>query len=99
MVLLFAMIKSVVKLFKVPVFSVVAARLLRITDLTPKTLGYLTLVLDGICQMNDLLLGGFTTCMRESLEPERDNRYMYMAHVCFMSVVVTVWGSMVMFVV
>ena len=29
----------------------------------------------------------------------RDNRYMYMAHVCFMSVVVTVWGSVGMFVV
>ena len=30
----------------------------------------------------------------------RDNRCMYMAHVCFMSVVVTVWvGSVGMFVV
>ena len=29
----------------------------------------------------------------------RDNRYMYMAHVYFMSVVVTVWGSVGMFVV
>ena len=29
----------------------------------------------------------------------RDNRCMYMAHVCFMSVVVTVWGSVGIFVV
>ena len=29
----------------------------------------------------------------------RDNRCMYMAYVCFMSVVVIVWGSVVMFVV
>ena len=29
----------------------------------------------------------------------RDNRCMYMVHVCFMSVVVTVWGSVGMFVV
>ena len=29
----------------------------------------------------------------------RDNRCMSMAHVCFMSVVVTVWGSLGMFVV
>ena len=29
----------------------------------------------------------------------RDNRCMYMAHVVFMSVVVTVWGSVGMFVV
>ena len=29
----------------------------------------------------------------------RDNRCMYMAHVCFMSGVVTVWGSVGMFVV
>ena len=29
----------------------------------------------------------------------RDNRCMYMAHVCFMSVVVTVWWSVVMVVV
>ena len=29
----------------------------------------------------------------------RDNRYMYMAHVCFISVVVTVWGYVGMFVV
>ena len=28
----------------------------------------------------------------------RDNRCMYMAHVCFMSVVVTAWGSVGMFV-
>ena len=27
----------------------------------------------------------------------RDNRCMYMAHVCFMSVVVNVWGSVGMF--
>ena len=29
----------------------------------------------------------------------RDNRCMYMAHFCFMSVVVTVWGVVGMFVV
>ena len=29
----------------------------------------------------------------------RDNRCMYIAHVCFKSVVVTVWGSVGMFVV
>ena len=29
----------------------------------------------------------------------RDNRCMYMVHVCFMFVVVTVWGSVGMFVV
>ena len=29
----------------------------------------------------------------------RDNRCMYMAHVCFMSVIVIVWGSVGMFVV
>ena len=29
----------------------------------------------------------------------RDTRCMYIAHVCFMSVVVTVWGSVGMFVV
>ena len=29
----------------------------------------------------------------------RDNRCMYMEHVCFMSVVVTVWGYVGMFVV
>ena len=29
----------------------------------------------------------------------RDDRCMYIAHVCFMSVVVTVWGSVGMFVV
>ena len=29
----------------------------------------------------------------------RDNRCMYMTHACFMSVVVTVWGSVGMFVV
>ena len=29
----------------------------------------------------------------------RDNKCMYMAHVCFMSVVVTVWGSVGIFVV
>ena len=29
----------------------------------------------------------------------RDNRCVYMAHVCFMSVVVIVWGSVGMFVV
>ena len=77
MLLLFAMIKSVVKLFKVPVVGIVAARLsnesalLRMTDLTPKTLGYLTLVLDGICQMNDLLpprAGGSRWNQRETID-------------------------------
>ena len=29
----------------------------------------------------------------------RDNRCMYMAHICFMSVAVTVWGSVGRFVV
>ena len=33
----------------------------------------------------------FTSCG----QMPRDNRCMYMAHVCFMSVVVTVWGSVV----
>ena len=47
--LLFAMIKSIVKLFKVPVVVVVATRLsnesvlLRMTESTPKPLVYLTL--------------------------------------------------------
>ena len=52
-VLLFAMIRSVVKSFKVPDVDVVAARmsnesaLTRMTDSTQKTLVRLTLVLDG----------------------------------------------------
>ena len=37
--------------------------------------------------------------VRSILLLPRDNRCMYMAHVCFMSVVVTVWGSVGMFVV
>ena len=78
MLLLFAMIRSVVKSFKVPDVEVAAARmsnesaLTRTTYSTPKNLGQtgrwswmdeLTL----ICQMNYLLLGGSTTRRRESL--------------------------------
>ena len=54
LLLLFAMIRSVVKSFKVPGVEVVASRmsneaaLTRMIDSTPKkTLSYLTLVLDG----------------------------------------------------
>ena len=75
--LLFAMIRSVVKSFKVPDVEVVAARmsnelaLIRMTDLISKTLVRLDAVpgwMTPIFQMKDLLLGGSTTCRRESLE-------------------------------
>ena len=55
LLLLFAMIRSVVKSFKVPGVEVVASRMSNEAALTP------------ICQMKDLPLGGSTTCMRESL--------------------------------
>ena len=77
--LLFAMIRSVVKSFKVPDVEVVAARmcneaaLTHMTDSTPKNLGHTWRwswmdELTPIWQMNDLL-DGSTTCRRELLEP------------------------------
>ena len=59
LLLLFAMIRSVVKSFKVPGVEVVASRmsneaaLTRMIDSTPKkTWSYLTLVLDGLAMVN-----------------------------------------------
>ena len=69
LLLLFAMIRSVVKSFKVPDVEVAAARMInesaltRMTDSTPKKPWS---DLTPICQMNYLLLGGSTTCKRES---------------------------------
>ena len=68
--LLFAMIRSVVKSFKVPDVEVVAAQmsnesaLTRMTDSTPKKLVRLDAGpawMTSICQMKDLLLGCSTT--------------------------------------
>ena len=78
--LLFVMIRSVVKSFKVPDVDVAAAlmsnesALTRMTDSTPKNLGQTPRwswmdELTPICQMKDLLLGCSTTCRRESLAP------------------------------
>ena len=76
LLLLFAMIRSVVKSFKVPDVDVVAAWMSHITDSTPKTLvrldagpGWMSLT--PICQMKDLLLGGSTTC-RPNQEADKE---------------------------
>ena len=52
------------------------------------------------CISSELIMcgGGMRSILLLPLVP-RDSRCMYMAHVCFMSVVVTVWGSVGMYVV
>ena len=49
--------------------------------------------------VSELGKGATSEAGKSFFRAARDNRCMYMAHVCFMCVVVTVWGSVGMLVV